>query len=155
MINYEETVKAIKELSLFEIRMLTFELVNLLSDTKKLKQVKESLSIGDIVEYVDNSGIDRGRVEKLHSYIAILSCVDRPDEWMKVRYDLINVDNKNIDNKLFKEEFQVGSNICYICQSGHEHRGMITRLQNTKATILNDSGRTIKLKYESIRPYIE
>ena len=68
--DYEKTVKAIGELSLFEIRMLSAEVANLLTDKKKLKQVKQALSSGDIVKYVDNStGVVTGYASGEGGYI--------------------------------------------------------------------------------------
>jgi len=61
------------------------------------------------------------------------------------------VDRVDIDGNLFYNDFFVGNAVYYVCRSGHEHKGVITKLHSKTATIASETGENLKIRYESFK----
>lgn len=151
MIDYEKAVTTLEQLSLFEIRMLYMKIDKLLCDEIKLTKVKQKLSKGDVLEFITSEGVFMAKVEKLYNSAVVLTYLNKPNVFVTVPYDLINVDRINVDRKLFNNDFYIGCPVYYVCRSGYEHEGVITKMHGKTVVVTSDSGENIKLNYHSLK----
>jgi hypothetical protein len=147
-----------KNLSLFELYRLSLSIHNELSNPDRIYQIKNTIAIGQTIEYLDDSTncLTLAIVLKKTSTRLLVSNYHDNQKWW-IRYHAINLTQKTISDKppiLNHNTIKVGDSLGFQYE-GHIIIGKVIRLNSKTVTLKTLDDHTWRVSYNLLFPIIE
>ena len=158
--NYSKILEELNNASLFDLYRLEQAIRRSLEDPVRIKRVKDSLRVGQEIEYFDSeqNRLIEATIEELKRTRALVR--DRHDGklWYIPFYN-INLDHADIDissstARLDRNSLKVGDKVAFKDRNGNERFGEVIKLNQKTAGVLVGTGRW-KVSYGLLSLIIE
>lgn len=160
-LSYSDIINAIKSASAFDLYRLSCAIDIEMESPKKVALIRQQLRIGMQVSYFDSSS-NRSipcKVIKLDPVrVKVVNLED--NSFWSLPYYMINVDsndtrlNTNDGATLTKNDLQVGDLVGFT-HHGHDHHGMVIRLNHKTATIITSEKHKWRVGYNHLHKIID
>ncbi len=140
--NYSKMLDELNSASLFELYRLEQAIRNSLEDPNRIKSIKDSLKVGQAIEYFDaeENRLVEARIIELKRTRALVR--NRHDEKLwNIPFYHINLDHADIaitgpTGKLDRNSLKVGDNVAFKDRKGNERFGKVIKLNQKTAGVL-------------------
>lgn len=158
--NYSQILEALSKASLFELYRLQQAIRRSLEDPARLRQIKNSLRVGQDIEYFEaeeNRLIEATIVELKRTKVLVKNRHD--GELWNIPFYLINLDRtdvaiSNSSGKLDRNSLKVGDKVAFKDRKGNEQFGEVVKLNPKTAGVLVGTTRW-KVSYGLLSSVIE
>lgn len=159
--NYTEALNAIKNASLFDLYRLQSAISNELENPARIRSLRETFKVGDIISYFDSSKnalVEAVVLEKKQKNVLVQHVIDK-SRW-SIPYYFLNLDQVETDlnlgskEKLTKNHLKVGDLVGFN-HDGTPIAGIIIRLNQRTVSLLTLDNRRWRVGYNCLYKVID